>query len=61
MSSQMVFWMLPPQLGLAAPMVVGSSLVTNISLSLALTTGACGTAVGWGAAVGAAAGAAGWA
>jgi hypothetical protein len=47
----MVFWMLPPQSGLAAPMVVGSSLVTNLTVSRALTAWA-GAVVGWGAAVG---------
>ena len=51
MSSQMVFWMLPPQLELAAPMVVGSSLVMKITESLALST-MTGAIVGAGMAVG---------
>jgi hypothetical protein len=50
MSSQMVFWMVPPQLGLAAPMVVGSSLVKNRTVSRALTAWA-GAAVGSGTGV----------
>ena len=50
-SSQTVFWMFPPQNGLAAPSVVGSSLVTTMTSSLALTT-AAGASVGFGAALG---------